>query len=258
MSRPRLVDLGIALSLLSRVPVPQDHAAAGARAAQAAWAYPLVGAALGGAAGGLGWALAALGVPAGPAAAVMLAALVMVTGALHEDGLADSADGLWGGWDAARRLEIMRDSRIGAYGVLALGLGLLLRWSCLAALLAETGPVATLAALVAVGAMSRAAMVGVMRALPLARNDGLSHRVGTVPGWAAGLAAAVGLGTGLAVLGPVAAVVLGFAGGIAAILVGRLARSRIGGQTGDILGATQQVAEILGLLALATLVAQST
>ena len=134
MSRPQFRDLPLALSLLSRLPVPVDHSRAGERAATAAWAYPLVGAGLAGLTGGLAWALSAAGLPPGPAAGLVLVAQVMLTGALHEDGLADSADGLWGGWERERRLEIMRDSRIGAYGVLALGLSLLLRWACLVAM----------------------------------------------------------------------------------------------------------------------------
>ncbi|MEL6316326.1 MAG: adenosylcobinamide-GDP ribazoletransferase, partial [Pseudomonadota bacterium] len=127
-------DLAAAAALLTRAPVPVDHAHAGRRGARAAWAWPVVGAALGGAAaaalaGGL-----ALGLPPGPAAAAALAALVLATGALHEDGLADLADGLGGGRDRARALEIMRDSRIGAFGAAALLLAFLARWSALAAL----------------------------------------------------------------------------------------------------------------------------
>lgn len=256
MSRPRPVDLAIALSLLSRVPVPLDHAAAGARTAQAAWAYPLVGAALAALAGGIGWGLSTLGLPPGPVAGLVIAVQILLTGALHEDGLADSADGLWGGWDKARRLEIMRDSRIGAYGVLALGLGVLLRWSCLAALLSLGGPGAMLAALVAAGAVSRAAMVAVMASLPFAREDGLSHSVGRVPRWAAIGAGLIMVGIAGIALGP-AALFAVIAGLLSAEAARRLAFRRIGGQTGDILGATQQLAEIACLLVLTLLAGQA-
>lgn len=255
MSRPHLSDLGTALSLLSRIPVPLDHARAGARAAQAAWAYPLAGALLAVLVGGGGWALSAMGIAAGPVAALVLGAQVMVSGALHEDGLADSADGFWGGWDPARRLEIMRDSRIGAYGVLALGLSLLLRWTCLATILGAAGPAALLGTLVAAGAVSRASMVAVMHALPFARDDGLSRRVGTPPRWAVVLAAGLALGASGLLWGVSGALLLGLSGAAAALVVGRLARARIGGQTGDVLGATQQVAECLALLVLSTQVA---
>lgn len=252
MSRPHLSDLGTALSLLSRIPVPLDHQRAGARAAQSAWAYPLAGALLAVIAGGFGWALHALGIAAGPVAALVLAAQVMLSGALHEDGLADSADGLWGGWDPARRLEIMRDSRIGAYGVLALGLSLLLRWTCLSAILSAAGPAALLAALVAVSAVSRASMVAVMHVLPFARDDGLSRRVGSPPRWAAALAIALALIISGLLWGAPGALLLCLTGATAAVIVGRMARACIGGQTGDVLGATQQVAECLALLALST------
>ena len=111
-------DLRLALGLLTRLPLPSTPDMA--RGAQAAWAWPLAGlapAALAALAMALG---SALGVLPGVAAALGLAVSVMVTGAMHEDGLADTADGLWGGWTPERRLEIMKDSRIGAYGVIAL------------------------------------------------------------------------------------------------------------------------------------------
>ena len=107
-------------------PLQLDGARAQARVAAAAWAWPLAGMAvglLGAAAGGL---VLWLGVAPAAAAAIAIAAQIFATGALHEDGLADSADGLWGGWDKARRLAIMKDSRIGTYGVLALVLVTLL------------------------------------------------------------------------------------------------------------------------------------
>ncbi|MEM1077551.1 MAG: adenosylcobinamide-GDP ribazoletransferase [Pseudomonadota bacterium] len=254
MSRPHFRDLPLALSLLSRLPVPVDHSRAGARAAAAAWAYPLVGVGLAGLAGGLAWGLSATGLPPGPVAGLVLVAQVMLTGALHEDGLADSADGLWGGWEPARRLEIMRDSRIGAYGVLALGLSLLLRWACLVAILTSGGPGLLLAALVATAALSRGAMVTVMHVLPFARDDGLSRRVGTVPRWSALLAVGLSLGICVMLWGLLGLALLAAAGGAAALVVGRLAQARIGGQTGDILGATQQVTEITALLVLTSLV----
>ena len=111
-------DLRLALGLLTRLPLPSTPDMA--RGAQAAWAWPLAGlapAALAALAMTLG---SALGVLPGVTAALGLAVSVMVTGAMHEDGLADTADGLWGGWTPERRLEIMKDSRLGTYGVLGL------------------------------------------------------------------------------------------------------------------------------------------
>ena len=108
------------------------------------------------------------GVSAGAAAVVMLLGQVMMTGGLHEDGLADTADGLWGGWTRDRRLEIMRDSRIGSYGVIALVLALLARWTVVVQLIA----VGHRGAIVAAAVLSRGVLPGVMAPVPNARSDG--------------------------------------------------------------------------------------
>ncbi|WP_322889712.1 MULTISPECIES: adenosylcobinamide-GDP ribazoletransferase [unclassified Yoonia] len=236
------IDLPAALGLLTRLPVPVDGAAATARGAAAVWAYPLAGAVVGGlqalAMGILLW----LGVPAAITAALVLALAVSVTGAMHEDGLADSIDGLWGGWDKARRLAIMKDSHIGTYGVIALVLTLLLRWTALG-LIAGTGGFALV--LVVVAAVSRAAMVGVMAALPHARDGGLSRAVGRPAARVAWVA--VGIGAGLALVTGYLGLVIVAA--VIAVLWAMIARAKIGGQTGDILGATQQLVEVALLIA---------
>lgn len=238
-------DLPAALGLLTRLPVPVDGDRATARGAAAAWAYPLVGAIVGALAGAVHLLAGWVGLPPSLAAGLAVATLVIVTGALHEDGLADSADGLWGGWTRDRRLEIMRDSRIGSYGVVALILSLGLRAGALVAL----PPAAALPALIACGALSRTAMVGVWTALPPARRDGLSAGAGQPGRATAGLAILLGIGATVMAFGmPVLiATLCGLCG---AALVGLVARAKIGGQTGDILGAAQQVAEIAALLAL--------
>jgi len=243
---PLYLDVAVAFALLTRLPLPRLPDRAFAQQARAVWAFGLVGGALGLIAGGVGWGALWLGLPGAAVAGLVLGAQITVSGAMHEDGLADSADGLWGGLTAKRRLEIMRDSHIGTYGVLALMLSLGLRWVAVAALLtAGVGPL--IGALVATGAVSRGLMPGLMAALPHARKDGLSHDVGR-PGWGgAGLAAVLGIGTagvigGVSAVLPIGMACLGVAG------VGWLARARIGGQTGDILGAAQQVAEIAMLL----------
>ncbi|MEM6390903.1 MAG: adenosylcobinamide-GDP ribazoletransferase, partial [Pseudomonadota bacterium] len=112
-------DLALAAMLLTRLPVPINVSDPG-RSAASCWAWPLIGAALGAATMGLAALAMAAGLSAGFAAALAMAGFALMTGALHEDGLADTADGLWGGRTPERRLEIMRDSRIGAYGVVAL------------------------------------------------------------------------------------------------------------------------------------------
>src|SRR5690606_7211497 len=148
-------------------------------------------------AGLVGWILLAIGIVPGVAAAVVLAILALLTGAMHEDGLADSADGLFGGWEKVRRLEIMKDSRIGTYGMLAVLMVTLARWSALTFLMA-TGHI--LAPLVAAAMLSRAALPVIMYALPPARDDGLAVATGTPPRAAIILGLAVALVAGLVFL----------------------------------------------------------
>lgn len=231
-----------ALSLLTRLPLPSQS---NSRTAEAAWAYPLAGLVVAGLAALVGLAALGLDLPAALAALLALAALVMLTGAMHEDGLADVADGFWGGWDRAARLEIMRDSRIGTYGVVALCLGLAARWSALW-MLYDAGAAPATAALLSCAALSRASMPVLMATLPHARNDGLSHHVGRVLPWTAVLGAALALVCALALIGSAALPVMLCA---AAVLLGlaALAHHKIGGQTGDILGAGQQLTEIAAL-----------
>lgn len=240
----RVLDVAVAFVLLTRLPLPHLPGSAFDRQARAAWAFPAVGLVVALLAGAVGWMALWLGLPAPVAAGLVLGAQILLTGAMHEDGLADTADGLWGGTTPARRLDIMKDSQIGTYGVLALILSVGLRWGALAALMAGEflGP------LIAAAALSRAVLPGLMTALPFARGNGLSRRVG-VPGRAiSAVSLALGFGLALLAVGPVALLLLVLALGMA-VAVGTLARAKIGGQTGDILGAAQQVGEIAMLLA---------
>ena len=240
---PRLVpDLLSALALLTRLPLP-DHRGTGAASA---WAWPLVGVLLGGLGAAVGALALAVGLTPGLAAVLVLATGAMLTGGLHEDGLSDTADGLFGGWTRERRLEIMKDSRVGSYGVLALVLVTLARWSALTAVL--TG--GSLWTLLAVGALSRAPMAAIMAMLPNARGSGLSHATGrpSRQGALAGAALAAlcaGLFAGWAALPLLLAVAA------TSLWLARTAQARIGGQTGDILGAAQQLAEAAALAVLA-------
>ncbi len=189
----------------------------------------------------------------GPAlgALAAVAAGLMLTGGLHEDGLADTFDGLGGGASAERALEIMRDSRIGSFGALALGL--VLGATTLA--LAQLGPAAAPAALVAAAALSRAAMAVMLRHGPYRRaqgaGGGMTGPQGTVGGLATMASVLVAVALAAAMLG--AAVLTGLVGLIVGSgLVWLWARRRLGGVTGDILGAAQQMGALgflLGALA---------
>ena len=210
--------------------------------------FPLVGAGLGLAAGLLAASARGLGLPPLAAALLALAAMVLLTGALHEDGLADLADGLGARGDRDKRLEVMRDSRSGAFGVLALIFSVGLRSTALAAL---PGGWRMIGVVMAAAALSRAMIPAAMQIMAPARPEGLGASAGTPD--ASTAATAAGMGLGLAVLG------LGLGGALAAALgalaggwlIVALARRSLGGYTGDVLGAVQQVAEIGILLAAA-------
>jgi len=238
-----LRDVALCLVFFTRLPLPRlDFGAR--KLADAIWAAPLAGLAVA-VIGALAYAVASrLGLAAGPASALALAATLLATGALHEDGLSDVADGFGGGRDRERKLAIMRDSRIGAYGAAALGLSLLLRWSALAEI---QGGWQILAALAAAHAGSRGLPGAFMHALPPARSDGLSAGAGGVSRDTAILGAG---------LGALALLPLGLNGFVAAMVLlsllflafRALCLSQIGGQTGDTAGALQQLAEIAVLL----------
>lgn len=242
--RARLEEAKLALMLLTRLPAGRLAEPAPAMGA-AAWAFPLVGLVVGLIGAGAHWAALALGLGPVLAALLALAAMVLATGALHLDGLADFADGMGGGRDRAHVLEIMRDSRIGSYGVIALVLVL----GAMAAVLARLPAERVLPSLLLAAVASRLAMLMVLDLLAPARADGLGRMaMGAGKGaWVPGalVAAALALWLGPAALAGLAA------GGLAALWVARIARARIGGQTGDVLGASQVAAELGCLLGLA-------
>jgi adenosylcobinamide-GDP ribazoletransferase len=238
-------DLKVALSFSTRLPLPHIGAVTGADVARASWALPIAGAVVGAIGALVYWLATWAALPALPAAALAVAATVLATGALHEDGLADVADGFGGGATRERKLEIMRDSRLGTYGACALVLSLLLRITALASL---TQPALVAYALVAAHIGARAVMPAVMWFVPPAKPEGLSASAGAPPGAgviAAAILGAVALGVGL---GPGAGAIAVLVTLVGAALVVRLSMAQIGGQTGDVLGAVEQVSEILILL----------
>jgi len=212
-----------------------------------AWAAPVAGAAVG-LVGALILALTTLiGLPPLLRAGLATAALVAATGSLHEDGLADVADGFGGGLTRAMKLEIMRDSRIGAYGAIAVALALILRVGALTAAL-DGGFWRAALSLIVVAALSRAGALTPLACLAPARADGAGAAAGPVDSsalaaaWGMGLVIALALG--LVAVGFIHALVATLASGAAALAMVALARRLIGGQTGDVAGAAQQCAEI--------------
>ncbi len=240
-----LHDIALSGAFLTRLPFRPGGNVQAAELSRAMRAFPLVGLLIGGFAGGALWIAAQTNLPPLVCAFIGLIISAWITCALHEDGLADVADGM-GERDKARRLEIMRDPRIGTYGVMALILAVGLKASILAGL---PGPGVTWSTMIAAAALSRAVMAPCMVLISPARADGLGHGAGRPD---------VSCVFQSLVLGGVAAIaILGSAMGLAAVsgsllamgLTAWLAHARFGGYTGDVLGAVQQVAEIFILCA---------
>jgi adenosylcobinamide-GDP ribazoletransferase len=236
-----------AVQFLTRVPVRTRAAPDLTRAA--VW-FPVVGGLIGAAVGGVAAGLGEV-VPTTVAAAVAVLFGIAITGAFHEDGLADSADALVGGWTREQRLEILADPRHGSYGVAALCGSIVLRVVAVAVL----APAAAFAGLVAAHALGRGAAVAAMGVVPLAKPDGLGAgyaRSVTRPRAVTAGVVAVGvatLTTGWWV-GPLAAAAVA-----SAVLVAYFAWRAIGGITGDVLGAIEQLAECAVLVVVTGLAA---
>ncbi len=236
-------DLKVATVFLTRFPVRVAGDLPAAAIGRALRLAPLVGL-LVGLAGGLVAAVAlGLGLPPLVAGLLAVAVTMLATGALHEDGLADVADGFGGGRDPAAKRAIMRDSRLGTYGAASLFLSILLR----AAALAAAGGSAV-AALVAAHALSRALLAPAMALAPAASSEGLAADAGVPTARDASIALALGALLAVLALGLADALLALLLAGAAAGAVLWLARRMIGGYTGDVLGAVQQMAEITILL----------
>ena len=246
------------LGFLSRMPVPAryfDSNAATPTTREDAAGFALAGALIAIPPALLLVLLSAVSAPPMLTAAFCVLAGVAVTGALHEDGLGDVADGFGGGASKDERLEIMKDSRIGTYGAVVVAGSLLLRATALGAIVATHGAIAAGFALIAVAACSRAAVVWFWASLPSARSGGVADTAGTPSENAVGMAAI----SGLAIFALLATASIGFVNAALALLLAlaglqaftRLCRHMLGGQTGDTLGACQQIVEILLMTGLA-------
>ncbi len=241
----QLGHLLVGVIFLTRLPVPVALDHCDGRLARAAPWFPVVGVIVGAIAGGTLLVAAAL-LPLPLAAGFAIAAGVLVTGALHEDGLADCCDGLGGGRSREHALQIMRDSRIGTFAGIGLFLSLGLRWAALAAL----APAAGALALVVAHGVSRGMLAPVLAATGYAREHGAASAVAGGVG-AGGTAVALLLSLAIAMLaGPVCGLLAFAAAGCAAALMLAILVRRLGGYTGDGLGAVQQLAEIAVLTSL--------
>ena len=244
-------DLRTAVAFLTRLPVPHPQGAVPPNLVRAHRMFPLVGAAIGGAVGLLCLALRAIGLPDLAAAALALGASALLTGALHEDGLADVADGFGGGRDAAAKLEIMRDSRLGTYGALILMVSFVAKLSALAAL--PDGY--AVQSLIAAHALARGVLPFMAMGLAYARKDGLAVNAGRPDAATALTAGALAVLVALLALPWREALGAALAAVACAIGMAWLAQRQIGGQTGDVLGGTEQLGETAILLLLAARVA---
>lgn len=242
--RQILDDIALCLVFFTRLPLPVFDFR-GRTLAAAIWAAPIAGLAVA-LVGSIVYGLAAAcGLAAAPSAALALGSIVLATGCLHEDGLSDVADGFGGGGTREKKLDIMRDSRIGSYGAAVLGLSLLARWSALSEL---GGAAHVLCALIAAHMASRGMAGAFMHLLPPARTDGLAAGAGPV----SAETAAIGMALGAAAL-----LLLGIGGALMTALLlaivfwafRSLCLRQIGGHTGDTVGALQQFGEITVLLA---------
>ena len=241
-----LDDFKTAVAFLTRLPMPHPQGPMPQNFVRAHRMFPVVGALIGAAIGLVCLALRATGLPDLAAAALALGAGMILTGALHEDGLADVADGFGGGRDTAAKLEIMRDSRLGTYGAVILLVSFAAKLSALAAL-----PDAQVVyGMIAAHALARGVLPLMSLNLPYARKDGLAANAGQPDATVAMVAIAIALIISLLVLSWANTFWAVLVTAWSALAMAWLARRQIGGQTGDVLGAAEQVAETAVLLLL--------
>ncbi|OCP10226.1 MULTISPECIES: adenosylcobinamide-GDP ribazoletransferase [unclassified Ensifer] len=250
-------DVARAVGFLSRIPMPGRHFVGyDGRLSRAVRAFPLAGLLIALPSAAIAAALMACQVSSLFAAFVVITIQVLVTGALHEDGLGDTADGFGGGRDREAALDIMKDSRVGTYGAVALALSIGLRVSALASILPLFTPMGASMAILGAAALSRAAMVWHWARLPPARSGGVAAAAGEPEQGATRFALAFGLLAAMLLFYYAKVPALGLIVTLVAYITtvkgfDLLATRKIGGHTGDTIGATQQLTEIVVLGALA-------
>ena len=243
----RLGECLLAIGFFTRLPVPMDKETAARPLADASWAFPIAGLIVGLCGSAVITLGAGLNLPSLVLSFLAIGSMIFLTGALHEDGLADCADGLWSGDDNEKRLAIMHDSRIGAFGVIALVLMLGIKATAIAHLITAAGIWDTVLGILAAACLSRGALPCIMRLAPLASERGRAANAGK-PGQQEMLVAA-----GISLL--ICLLCLGFGITVFSILIGGslcaaltvIATNRIGGYNGDVLGAQQQILDVATL-----------
>ncbi len=239
----------LCLGLLTRLPVGVDATMSPSIMARSSRWFPAVGALVGVLSAGALFLCILVGLSNTVAALVAIGISILLTGALHEDGLADVADGFGGGTNRDAKLKIMRDSRIGTYGMLALILTVGLRGALLVALM-NIGTGAAAVAIIVAASTSRLTPVLLMSSLPAARSDGMAVGAGKPDAESVRTACGLALASLLILTGWQAMLVTIIATLAACTAIGALARRQIDGQTGDVLGAGQQMTEICVLVGL--------
>jgi len=245
-------DFKTAVAFLTRLPMPHPDGAIPTNFVRAHRMFPVVGTLIGVAVGLLCLGLRYLGVPDLAAAGLALGGSAIITGALHEDGLADVADGFGGGRNLESKLEIMRDSRLGTYGAMILLVSFAAKLSALAAI--PDGYV--IPSLIVAHALGRGVLPAMSLNLPYARKDGLARNAGQPDAATAAIAGGLALLIALVSLSWSNALWAAVLAGLSGLAIAWLALRQIGGQTGDVLGGAEQVAETAILVLLAARLAQ--
>lgn len=245
-------EIKLCIGLLTRLNVSFNKGEPTVELTTACRWFPLIGIIIGALSGAALWVGNFLELPEGVTAILAIAVAIFVTGAMHEDGLADVADGFGGGKNRDYKLEIMRDSRLGVYGTLALIIDTVLRWALLTQLLSFSWEFAA-GCLIAAAASSRLVTLSLMKSLPAARAEGLGASMGTPETTAIYTAILITFLASLASKDLVFIFAIAVSVAVAATALHWLSKNQIGGQTGDVLGAGQRLGETFALLCLVSI-----
>ena len=246
-----LIDFFLAVSFLTRIPIP-DVLKFENELMSAAWSFSLIGALLGFLCGSIAWVLLYLNIPIGIVAFLTVGSMILLTGGIHEDGLADMADGVGGGKSADEKIAIMRDSQIGTYGALSLIFMLGMKVTAIDIILNNHTILVCIISLVISGALSRLSMVTVAFLFENASKTGLGHFAGKPTLNSIVMPLIILTLISLLLLPILKLIIIILLCVLTTIVIGKFSKQQIGGYTGDILGATQVVSEVVILIYLAT------